>query len=154
MGGSGSILPATLGSKLPHFINPFSSLEPPENGAMRIDSAQDVLAKLDASYLQLAKKLDLSVDKLKAQMEEDVDPMSKLSWLDLRGILSKFRATSPQGHHEMMGLGMWNHPQHVLFRNSGNDLKSCTCCLGEGQTPARGIQITLRRFEINSKVLR
>ena len=49
---------------------------------MRIDSAQDVLAKLDASYLQLAKKLDLSVDKLKAQMEEDVDPMSKLSWLD------------------------------------------------------------------------
>jgi hypothetical protein len=113
---------------------------------MRIDSAQDVLAKLDASYLQLAKKLDLSVDKLKAQMEEDVDPMSKLSWLDLRGILSRFRANSPQGHHEMMGLGVGNHPQH--------DLKSCTCCLGEGQTPARGIQITLRRFEIISKVLR
>ena len=45
---------------------------------------QDVLVKLDASYVQLAKKLDgsSSVEKLKEQMEKDVDPMSKLSWLD------------------------------------------------------------------------
>lgn len=48
-------------------------------------SVKDVLAKLDASYLQLAKKLDLSVDKLKAQMEEDVDPMSKRLEASLAG---------------------------------------------------------------------
>lgn len=70
---------------------------------MRIDSAQDVLAKLDAAYLQLAKKLDLSVDKLKAQMEEDVDPMSKLSWLDF-GLESSVNLEGP--HHKVI-MKLW-----------------------------------------------
>ena len=97
------------------------------------DIAQDVLEKLDASYLQLAKKLDFSVDELKAQMEEDVDPMSKLSWLDFRRILSEFRATSHQSHHYLISSGVGNHPKHVLFSNSGSDLKSCNCFFGGGK---------------------
>ena len=76
---------------------------------------QDVLVKLDASYVQLAKKLDgSSVEKLKEQMAKDVDPMSKLSWLDCRGSLSEFGATS-EGHHEIMGSGVGNHPKRVFL---------------------------------------
>lgn len=50
-------------------------------------TVKDVLANLDASYLQLAKKLDVSAEQLKAQMEEDVDPMWK-----------QLEASQPTGH--------------------------------------------------------